>query len=290
MNHDPRGKQKAKAHPNPTPQPLTFPVDHIPIAAIDQGEQLIRDDPNDPELDELAYDIQRHGLLQPIGVRPAAGGRYQLLWGGRRLAATRKLRWSSIPARLYDDATQTTRSVALRENLLRQQLTLREECDAINHMHLQENLSPDQIADLTSHSRDWVLRRLAIPHLPTDTRTALLEGRIPLAHAEAISSVDEPEARAYLLQTTQQHRLTLAQLHHLIETWQATPSVDAAVNDGVARALDPHLQTTLTAACFLCGTQRPLDSLQTIRVCQSDCPCLAEPHDVGAGAKETPNA
>ena len=56
--------------------------------------------------EELAAHVRRHGLLQPVVVTPAAGGRSTLVAGHRRLAALRWLaandtypaRWRDIPA------------------------------------------------------------------------------------------------------------------------------------------------------------------------------------------------
>lgn len=75
-------------------------------------------------IDELAESIRRNGLLQPIVVNRL----YQLLCGGRRLEAIKRLKWATIPAIFLDDLSPAERlEVELEENTRRKDLAWQEE-------------------------------------------------------------------------------------------------------------------------------------------------------------------
>lgn len=280
----PKPTTTAPEHPGPntdlfpepapidTPTTDTLTVHHVPLDLIDQGEQLIRVDQADDEITELAADIAAHGLLQPIGLAPLPTGRYQLLFGARRLLAHRRLRRPTIPATFHDVPEQSIRATAARENLLRRALTLQEECDVVSQLHHEERRSPDQIASLLSRSRAWVLRRLAIPGMPPDLREPLLEGVLSVGHAEALSLLEDQGIRAYALSQTRAATLSVSETRAMVEALRSNPSITEAVNAGIAAALDPPPTLTLMAPCDACKQPRPLADLATLRVCKEGCP------------------
>src|ERR1019366_8731721 len=90
----------ADAAPASTPAPNVLPgepVQHIPLNSLDRNPYQTRS-VSFGGLDDLAASIQAVGLLQPIVVRPVAGGRYQVIAGERRWEAVRQLRHQSIAA------------------------------------------------------------------------------------------------------------------------------------------------------------------------------------------------
>lgn len=275
---------------SPPPRPETgaaaLEVHHIPLDQIDQGEQLIRVDQADDEITELAADIAAHGLLQPIGVRPLPSGRYQLLFGARRCLAHQRLRRATIPATFHDDATGSVRAVAARENLLRRNLTLDEECSVVADLHQTEQRSPDQIAALLSRSRAWVLRRLAVPQLPPDLREPLLAGDLSLGHAETLALLEHDGLRRYALTQVRASALSVTDTRGMVEALRQTPSLADAVDAGIAAAQNPTQLPILMSPCAACNRPRPLDQLQTVRICADGCPAPEEPTDARDPSKD----
>ncbi len=115
----------------------------IPTAGRDQEGlreipiELIRPNPtqprrhfDEPSLLALADSIRARGVLQPVVVRPLAGGRYELVAGERRLRASELAELDTIPAivRETDDAERL--ELALIENMARADLTPVEEARA----------------------------------------------------------------------------------------------------------------------------------------------------------------
>lgn len=230
-----------------------YPIEFISISDIDIGDQLIRSTSLNDGIEELALDIAAHGLLQPIGVTISTKGRYQLLWGYRRLHAFKHLRRTTIPARIVPpDQVDSIRSVAIRENIHRSQLSLQEEIETVQHMHDKEGLSPAQIAERIGKTRDWVLRRLAIPSLPDDVRDALLQGDISLAVAEALAVLPSEEGRAIIMCQAKIHRWSAAAVAEAVKAWQSAPNIEEAVDAGLQKAHEIRVTRTHTVVCDIC--------------------------------------
>lgn len=246
-------------------------IEEIDVSKINVGEQQLRYDPEDDSIIELAADIARHGLLQPIGVAPAGDGKYQLLWGSRRLAAFTRLRRERIPAQIVDEREDSVKTYALVENIQRQDLTLGEEVDAVVWLHDKEGLSTDQIATRLSKSRAWVLRRLAIPNLPPEVGKALFDGEIGISAAEEIARVEDEGLRRYVLSNTIQNHYTTEQVRALVQAAQALPeNFSDAVEAAVAVASGKQ-QTKVMMNCALCGALRDATEMQIVRICKYEC-------------------
>jgi len=96
------------------------------------SERRIRDVHADAELDTLVESLREHGLLHPVGVRPLPDGRFELVFGARRVAAARWLGWRVVQASLHLHLDDEPALVAgLAENLHRKDLAPRERVAAL---------------------------------------------------------------------------------------------------------------------------------------------------------------
>ena len=115
--------------------PASTVVAHLPlelIVAPPLNRRLREPDVADPNLDTLVESLSQNGLLHPIGVRPLDSGRFELVYGGRRLAAARQLGWQTIAASLHMQMGEEPALVAgLAENLHRRDLGPRERAAAL---------------------------------------------------------------------------------------------------------------------------------------------------------------
>lgn len=136
-------------------------------------------------LAELSASMRASGLLQPVVVRPAGEG-YELIAGERRLRAADRLGWSEIGAivRAVDDRTLLT--LALVENLQRDQLSPVDE--ALGYQRLIEEFGASQaeLATLTGRSRPAVANALRLLQLPERVQDMLHLGQLTTGHARAL--------------------------------------------------------------------------------------------------------
>ena len=108
-------------------------VHEIPIGVIVIGERQRKDM---GDIDSLRLSIEQKGLIQPIVVSQREDGRYDLVAGGRRLAACTELGWENIAASTREELDPLTRrELELEENLRRKDILWHEEVAASAEIH-----------------------------------------------------------------------------------------------------------------------------------------------------------
>src|SRR4029077_4399579 len=125
------------------------------------------------------------GLLQPVVVRRANGG-YELIAGERRLRACQQLGWERIPAvqRAVDDRTLLT--LALIENLQRDDLSPVDEARGYDRLIAEFHLAQQDVADAVGRDRSTVANALRLLRLPEAVLALLHDGHLSVGHARAL--------------------------------------------------------------------------------------------------------
>jgi ParB family transcriptional regulator, chromosome partitioning protein len=151
------------------------------------------------ELRELQSSLNASGLLQPITVRPAPGGKgYQLVAGERRLRAATALGWRDIPAAVRQVDDRALLTLALVENLQRSDLNPIEEADGYKRLVDDFGLSHSQIAEMVGKDRSTVANLLRVLNLPASVRNWVRSGELSLGHARALLPLsDAAQIQAY---------------------------------------------------------------------------------------------
>jgi ParB family chromosome partitioning protein len=146
-------------------------------------------------LEELASSIKAQGLIQPIVVRDAGGGRYELIAGERRWRATQLAGLPDIKALVIDVPEQSAMAMALIENIQRQDLNPLEEAHALKRLVDEFTLTHQQVADAVGRSRAAVTNLLRLIDLPEAIRTLLEQRKLEMGHARALLTLPEVEAQ-----------------------------------------------------------------------------------------------
>ncbi len=148
-------------------------------------------------LRELSESIAARGVVQPILVRPAPEGRgYQLVAGERRWRASQRAGLHQIPAIVRDLDDTETFTIALIENIQRQDLTAIEEADAYARLRDQLGHSQDAIGQMTGKSRSHIANILRLLELPESVRDLIASGKLGMGHARALIGLDTAEELA----------------------------------------------------------------------------------------------
>jgi ParB family transcriptional regulator, chromosome partitioning protein len=153
---------------------------------------------DDHELDELARSIAESGVLQPILVRRAEGGRYELIAGERRLRACRQAGLREVPALVRETTDQESLMLAIVENVQRADLDPLEEAHAYQSLIDEFGLTQEEVARRVGKSRPAVTNSLRLLQLPTDAQEEIAAGRLSAGHARALLSVPSEDARRNL--------------------------------------------------------------------------------------------
>lgn len=138
------------------------------------------------DLIELEASLKSNGLLQPITVRPASQGGFELVAGERRLRAATRLGWTSISAvvRPFDDRAMLT--LALVENLQRANLNPLEEAEGYRRLIDDFGLTQQQVGDAVGKDRTTITTLLRLLNLPAGVRQLVENGQLTAGHARAL--------------------------------------------------------------------------------------------------------
>jgi len=166
----------------------------LPVAAVRPNPFQPRTHFDAAELTDLARSIEASGLLQPIVVRSASGGTYELIAGERRLRAVQQLGWASVPAVVKEADDRTLLTLALVENLQRDDLSPIDE--AVGYQRLLDEFAvPHQeLARIVGRDRSTVSNTLRLLKLPEAVRALVHEKKLTEGHARALLALENPSS------------------------------------------------------------------------------------------------
>ncbi|KZZ85436.1 nucleoid occlusion protein [Bacillus sp. SJS] len=185
-------------------------VKQIPVLDITPNRFQPRSIFSDEKIDELSMTIRTHGIIQPIVVRPA-DGKYELIAGERRWRAVQRLGWETIPAIIKDFNDKETASVALIENLQREELSAIEEALAYAKLLKLHELTQEALAQRLGKGQSTVANKLRLLKLPDEVQEALLQKQLTERHARALIPLKLPELQVALLQDIIEKQLNVKQ-------------------------------------------------------------------------------
>lgn len=121
-------------------------------------------------VEDLINSFQRQGQLSPICVRrhPTKRGRYQIVYGNRRLAAAQKLGWKKISANVVDAKDSSAILMAFSENVDRTDFTDYEKATVLKRLHDITGNNYNQIASYIGKSPAYVSQHIAMLNLFPD--------------------------------------------------------------------------------------------------------------------------
>jgi len=137
------------------------------------------------EFDALVDSVRRHGVLQPIVVRPISSG-YEIVAGERRWRAAQSAGLSSIPAVVREVTDREMLELALIENLRREDLSPIERAVAFRRLVDMFHLTQEQIAQVTGGNRSSIANTMRLLDLPGEVQAAIGGGRLTEGHGRAL--------------------------------------------------------------------------------------------------------
>ncbi|MCL2509150.1 MAG: ParB/RepB/Spo0J family partition protein [Oscillospiraceae bacterium] len=144
-------------------------------------------------LSELAESIAKHGILQPLLVRPLSGGGYRLIAGERRWRAARLAGLTEAPVVVREMTDEEEAVFALIENLQREDLNPLEEATGFRTLMDKFSLTQEEAAEKVGKSRPAVANALRLLKLPEPVLRMVGSGELSAGHARALIPIeDEP--------------------------------------------------------------------------------------------------
>ena len=194
------GRGLASLIGEPTPgQPVLPPEGEqrlVSTADLKPGRLNPRKDFRDDELAELADSIRNKGLVQPIIVRPVAGG-YEIVAGERRWRAAQKAGLHTVPVIARDLEDKEVLELAIIENVQRADLNSIEEASGYRELVERFDYSQEQLSEIIGKSRSHVANTLRLLKLPESVQAMLRNSELTAGHARALIGRDDAEDLAH---------------------------------------------------------------------------------------------
>ncbi|MBM4186131.1 MAG: ParB/RepB/Spo0J family partition protein [Gemmatimonadetes bacterium] len=184
----------------------------VPLRAIDPNPYQPRRDFDPTALQELADSIAVSGLLQPIVVRPKAAGRFELVAGERRLRAVQMLGWSAVPVVTKEIDDRSMLSLALIENLQRDDLSAIDEARGYDRLVREFDLGQSEVARLVGRDRTTVANTLRLLKLPERVQQQIHSGALSEGHGRALLGLADPKGIAKLAQSAAEQGWSVREL------------------------------------------------------------------------------
>ena len=191
-----------------------------------------------PEFDELVASVRRHGVLQPVMVRPTGTG-YELVAGERRWRAAKDAGLVTIPAVVRDVADREMLEIALVENLKRADLNPIERATAYRRLSEEFQLTQDQVAEAVGSSRPAVANTVRLLDLPPAVQASIGQGRISEGHGRALLMAPDTKALLEIWRTVEEKSLSVRDTESLIQARLRRVSRETSGKSG--RRRDPQL-------------------------------------------------
>ena len=205
--------------------------DHAPVIELKAGEQLLELDidliepnPQQPrsrfteeKLEELAQSIRVNGLVQPILVRRAEGGRYQLVAGERRWRASQRAGLPKIKAVVRDIPDDKLLELALIENIQRAELNAIEEAQAYQSLVSRLGMTQDEVAQQVGKDRSSVANFMRLLKLPEAVRRMLEEEQLSMGHARALLGLSSADSQLALAEKIVAEKLSVREVEKAVK-------------------------------------------------------------------------
>lgn len=216
----------------------------LPVAQVKPNPFQPRTHFDESALAELVASIEASGLLQPVVVRPRNGA-FELIAGERRWRAVQQLGWPTVPAVIKEADDQTLLTLALIENLQRNDLSPIDEAQGYQRLIEQFKLPQAEVGRMVGRNRSTIANLLRLLKLPEPVRAMVHDGRLSEGHARALLSLESPGAMLALADAAVREGWSVREVESRV---RGDDAQSAAVADAAPKAAKEKPRTLQVAA------------------------------------------
>ena len=225
----------------------------LPVEMIARSPYQPRRRIDSEGLEELARSIRAHGVVQPVVVRPVSGGggRYELIAGERRWRAAQAAGLETVPAVVREVSDAVALSLAIIENIQREDLSPIEEARGIARLVEEFSMTHREVAEVVGRSRPAISNLLRLLELNADVREWLEAGELEMGHARALLALTggrQSEAARRVVERD----LSVRQTEELVRRLQSAPEEGEGAGE---EREDPDLRGLETRLGDLIGSE-----------------------------------
>jgi ParB family chromosome partitioning protein len=263
---------------SPTPEPANqlAPDRVVPIELVSPNPRNPRRSFDEADLIDLAQSIQKHGVVQPVVVRPSPEqvGRYEIIAGERRWRAAQKAGLVELPIIVRNVDNRTALELAIIENVQRADLNPVEEAQGYQQLIDEHGYSQADLGQVIGKSRSHVTNTLRLLKLPDMVHDMLINGTLSAGHARTLVTADDP---AEVARHIVENGLSVRQAEALAQTPAAErPAVsrpatagkdpdalllEKQLSDAIGMRVTIGLKGSVGELKLVCGSLKPLEEL-----------------------------
>lgn len=187
----------------------------VKLTDIEPNRDQPRKQFDEEALAELSDSILKHGVLQPLLVRPMPDGGYQLVAGERRWRASRMAGLTEVPVVIRSLTDSQVAELALVENLQRENLNPIEEASGYKELSEKFGYTQEEISEIVGKSRSAVANALRLLALPKEVVEYVSSGELSTGHAKAILAVEGDDGKITLARLVIQNGLSVRETEKL---------------------------------------------------------------------------
>lgn len=233
-------------------------INEIEVDLISPNPEQPRRSFDEETLTELAASIRELGIIQPLSLRDAGDGTYQIIAGERRWRAARMAGLSTVPAYVRTASDAEVTEMALIENIQREDLNAIEVALAFRKLIDTYRLTQDRLSERLGKKRATIANHLRLLKLPAEIQLGLRDHKLEMGHARALLSVADPKEQLKLYNLILRDDLSVRRVEELARQISnpdpteaprpAKDEPDYGRYDGFARSLNDFSPTPVKFA------------------------------------------
>ena len=198
-------------------------IQEIPVGELDPNPDQPRQSFDQESIAQLADSIRDQGVLQPLLVVPASGGRYRIIAGERRYRASRVAGLETVPCIVKDIDVIRQMEIALIENLQREDLNPMEAARGIQALMKQCGYTQEKVSTRLGKSRPAVANLLRLLSLPEEVTEMVRDGLISAGHARVLAGIRSAEEQIRLAKRAADEGMSVRRLEQLAAAAKEKP-------------------------------------------------------------------
>jgi ParB family chromosome partitioning protein len=214
----------------------------ISLDSIDGNPFQPRSHFDEQALEELAGSIRKLGIVQPLTVREAGNGRYQLIAGERRLRAARLAGLTHVPAFIRTADDQAMLELALVENIQREDLDAIEVAISFQRLIEECRLTQEELSDRVGKQRSTISNYLRLLRLPAEIQLGIRNKHVMMGHARTLVNIENPKTQMEVYYRIIDGDLSVRQVEELVRLLQSAKIKDPATRERKKKLNDDFLQ------------------------------------------------
>lgn len=207
-------------------------------------------------LAELADSIAAVGVIQPLIVRPIAGGGYQIVAGERRWRAAQSAGLTEVPVIIRELSDKEVDEIALIENLQREDLNPVEEAEGYRHLMNEYSMTQEQVAARVGKSRPSVANSVRLLELPDSILGMLTAGDLTVGHVRPLLGLHDEDSMVKIACMAVKKKMTVRDVEKQVkkEKGENTPKKAPVDRDNYFDEVEIALSMTLGRKVKVSGT------------------------------------